>query len=65
MGTCKHYLPVTAQDDGECGLLQRLKRDDPAQYEEVAAHMARQAARSVGARTPCLFNGLPPCDFRE
>jgi hypothetical protein len=65
MSTCKYYLPITAQVDGECGLLRRLKLDDPAQYEEVAAHMSRQAERSAGARTPCLFRGLPPCDYRE
>jgi hypothetical protein len=65
MPGCKHYLPIADQDDGDCSFLARLKAVSPSQYEEVAAHMARQAGRTLGGRTTCLFHGLPPCDYRK
>ena len=65
MATCKYYLPILDQEDGDCIFLRRLKMDNPSLYEEVAAHMAGQAGRSTGGHAWCLFRGLPPCDYRE
>ncbi|MEI9942230.1 MAG: hypothetical protein WDO69_33860 [Pseudomonadota bacterium] len=65
MSICKYYLPIAGHEHGDCIFLRRLKMDTPVLYEEVTAHMARQAGRSIGGHAWCLFRGLPPCDYLE